>query len=59
MVLKVYLTKEQYERYRKCAELEHRSISNFAEYAMKRRADTQKTSGIHKAKKTTSGDDTP
>jgi hypothetical protein len=42
MVLKVYLTKEQYERYQKCAELEHRSISNFAEYAMKRRADTCK-----------------
>jgi len=42
MILKVYLTKEQYERYLKCAEAEHRSLSNFAEYAMKRRADTGK-----------------
>lgn len=42
MVLKVYLTKEQYERYKKCAEADHRSLSNYAEYAMKRRADTCK-----------------
>jgi hypothetical protein len=46
MILKVYLTKEQYDRYQQCAEAEHRSLSNFAEYSMKRRADT----GKHKAR---------
>ena len=53
MILKVYLTKEQYERYKKHAEAEHRSLSNFAEYAMKRRADTNIIYGVKKAKKST------
>lgn len=39
VIVKVYLTDEQYQRYLKQADFEHRSLSNFAEYSMQRRCD--------------------